>query len=70
MAYTYKNSRGETYYLNSSEVNNKKGGARRLYFFAKEEKANPEDKIPSGYQVKENKKTGLPLLTKGQKEGA
>jgi hypothetical protein len=53
MGYSYKNSKGLTYYLHQ------KG---RLFFFSKEAKGGIE--LPSGYKVVENKRTGLPMLKK------
>ena len=51
MVYSYKNKKGNTYYLH------KKG---RLYYFSKESKGGID--LPSGFSVMENKKTGLPML--------
>jgi len=51
MGFSYKNKKGNTYYLHS------KG---RLFFFSK----NPAGGIdlPDGFSIIENKKTGLPML--------
>ena len=62
MAYTYKNSRGQTYYLHSRKSG--RGGNGQIYFFAKEEKDDTMDKLPEGYEVKEIERTGLPVLKK------
>ncbi len=51
MGYSHKNKKGNTYYLHN------KG---RLFFFSKEPKGGID--LPAGYDVIENKKTGLPML--------
>jgi hypothetical protein len=50
MAYSYTNRKGSTYYLCQLET---KTGKMR-YYFAREPKATPVDKIPAGYQVDES----------------
>ena len=65
MAYSYKNSKGQTYYLHSRKVTLRGSGKEQtIYFFAREEKDGVMDDIPSGYSVKENTRTGLPVLTR------
>jgi hypothetical protein len=61
MAYKYTNKRGNDYFLHSRKAKN---SGTKLYFFAKEEKDGVEADLPSGYEVKENDKTGLPILKK------
>jgi len=58
LGYEYINARGQKYFLHTKIGTNE----NRLYFFSKK----PEDSIdmPEGYEVVENKKTGLPLLKK------
>jgi hypothetical protein len=51
MPYSFKNSKGITYYLHS------KG---KLYFFSKKEEGSID--LPAGFTVVENQKTGLPML--------
>ncbi len=64
MAYSFKNSKGVTYYLHGKERPTKSGKSTWLYYFAKEEKAEGGlDAVPAGYKVVENK-NGLPLLKK------
>ena len=58
MAFSFKNSRGQPYWLHSREG---KGGAK-LFFFSKEQGDSID--LPDGYKVIENKKTGLPMLKK------
>jgi len=65
MAYSKTNSKGQTYYLHSKEVTLRGGRKQTIYYFAKEvDQANALDEIPSGYQVIENERTGLPMLKK------
>jgi len=63
MAFSYKNSKGTTYYLHSTTRELKSGKTQTLYFFAKTEKAGSLDAVPDGYQVSESK-NGLPVLKK------
>lgn len=63
MAFSYKNTRGVTYYLHSRTRDLKSGKKQTLYFFSKEPKEGALDKVPEGYQVSETK-NGLPVLKK------
>ena len=66
-AYAHQNSKGQTYYLHSKNVILRGGREQRIYYFAREEK--PEgglEAVPEGYMVKENERTGLPLLKRIQ----
>lgn len=63
MAFSYKNSRGNVYYLHSRETTLKNGRTSTIYFFAKEAKEGQLDAVPSGYQVAETA-NGLPVLKK------
>lgn len=58
MAYSHKNSRGQTYWLHSREG---KGGAT-LYFFSKDPKGSVD--LPQNMEVFENPKTSLPMVRK------
>ncbi|MBU6388886.1 hypothetical protein KGQ71_00020 [Patescibacteria group bacterium] len=65
MAYTYKNSKGQTYYLHSKEVTLKGGRKQVIYYFSRTE--DPKfslDAVPADRVVSENPRTGLPLLKK------
>jgi hypothetical protein len=65
VAFSTTNSKGQTYFLHTKEVTLKGGRLQRIYYFAKAVK--PEDSIdamPTGYQVSENTRTGLPMLKK------
>jgi hypothetical protein len=61
MAFSYKNSKGTTYYLHASTRNLKDGKKQQLFYFAKEQKAGALDRVPDGYMVSETK-NGLPVL--------
>lgn len=68
MAYTHTNHKGQTYILHSRHVKLRGGRDQVIYFFAREEKEGALDEVPEGYMVIENKKTGLPMLKKVEKE--
>ena len=63
MAYTYTNSKGDTYILHSTSSVTSTGKTRTLYYFSKVEKDSALDAVPDGYMVVESK-TGLPVLKK------
>jgi YHS domain-containing protein len=65
MAYSVKSKKsGKTYYLHSKTVKLKGDRKQKIYYFGGEAKSNALDKLPEGYKVIENKKTGLPMLKK------
>lgn len=63
MAYSFTNSKGQTYYLHQRETTLKNGRTQTIYFFAKEAKDGSLDAVPSGYEVAESR-NGLPVLKK------
>jgi hypothetical protein len=63
MAFSFKNSNGQTYYLHASTRITKSGKKQQLFFFSKTVKAGALDSIPQGYEVAESK-SGLPVLKK------
>jgi len=63
MAFTYTNSKGQSYILHSKDTVLKNGQERTIYYFAKEDKGNSLDAVPDAYQVSETK-NGLPVLKK------
>jgi hypothetical protein len=68
MAYSYKNSKGQAYFLHGKEVTLQGGRKQRIHYFAREAKAGESlDAIPAGYTVVENARTGLPFLKRGDK---
>lgn len=67
MAYKHTNSRGEAYYLHGKEVTLRNGRAQRIFYFSRSQKDGEGlESVPSGYQVGENSRTGLPYLTKAK----
>ena len=63
MAFSYTNSKGNTYYLHKRDTTLKIGRTQTIYFFAKEPKDGAMDEVPQGYQVSESR-NGLPVLKK------
>ena len=63
MAYSFTNSKGNTYILHGRETTLKNGSKQTIYFFAKEAKEGALDAVPDGYMVSESK-NGLPVLKK------
>lgn len=55
---------GKTYFLHLKAQQRPSGGVTNLYFFAGEQKEGHLDKLPEGYTVIENERTGLPMLKK------
>lgn len=67
MAFSYTNTRGNTYYLHFTARTLKSGKEHKLYFFAKAEREEGAlEAVPEGYQVAESK-NGLPVLKRIQK---
>ena len=64
MAFTFKNSKGVTYYLHFKDVNLKGGRQQRIYFFARNIRDDSLDAVPDGYKVIETTRTGMPILKK------
>jgi YHS domain-containing protein len=65
MAFSVKSKKsGKTYFLHSKEVELAGGRKQRIYYFAGEAAKNSLDKLPAGYEVMENARTGLPMLRK------
>jgi len=64
MAFTYKNSKGVTYYLHFKDVTLRGGKKQRIYFFARDVRDGSLDEIPAGMEVMETKRTGMPVLKK------
>ncbi len=63
MAYSYKNSKGQTYYLHARDVQLNNHRQRTIYFFAKEPRDGALERVPSGWQVMEGR-NALPVLSK------
>ncbi len=65
MAYSVESKKsGKTYHLHSKIVTLAGGRKQRIYYFAGIAGENAIDELPDGYQVTENKRTGLPMLKK------
>jgi hypothetical protein len=65
MAYTVTSKKsGKTYHLHERRQKLKGGQEVTLYYFAGQPAEGAIDKLPDGYEVCENSKTGLPLLKK------
>jgi len=65
MAYSVKSKKsGKMYYLHTKEVTLAGGRKQRIYYFAGDIRKEAVDALPAGYEVIENKRTGLPMLRK------
>ena len=64
MAFSYTNSKGQTYYLHKKDVTLKNGRQQTIYFFARDIRDGALDELPDGYQVIETQRTGMPVLKK------
>jgi hypothetical protein len=63
MAFSTKNSKGNTYYLHKKNVTLRGGRQQTIYFFARDVRDGALDAVPSGYKVSESR-NGLPVLKK------
>ena len=65
MPYSVKSRKsGKTYYLHARKQSLRGGHVQTIYFFGSQAKDGAIEGVPTGYQVTENVKTGLPLLAK------
>ena len=64
MAFSYTNSKGQTYYLHKKDVTLKNGRQQTIFFFAREVRDGALDALPPGYKVIETERTGMPVLKK------
>jgi len=55
----YKNKKGQKFYLHVKER-----GKTKVFYFSKES-VDSMSFLPSGFEIKENKLTGMPYLKKG-----
>jgi YHS domain-containing protein len=68
MAFSTKSKKsGKTYYLHTKEVKLAGDRKQRIYYFAGTKGKETLDAVPTGYEVFENKRTGLPMLRKKKK---
>jgi len=63
VAFSTKNSKGQTYYLHAKDVTLRGGRKQRLFYFARDVRDGALDGVPAGYAVSESK-NGLPVLKK------
>jgi hypothetical protein len=67
MAYSVVSKKsGKTYYLHSKEVTLRGGRKQTIFYFATDVRDGALDAVPSGYQVMENARTGLPMLRRAK----
>ncbi len=65
MEYKVKSKKsGKDYFLHSKNVTLAGGRKQMIYYFAGEIKEGALGELPAGYEVMENKRTGLPMLRK------
>jgi hypothetical protein len=64
VAFSYTNSKGQSYYLHKKDVTLKNGRQQTIYFFARDVRDGSMDKVPAGYTVVETQRTGMPVLKK------
>jgi len=64
MAFSQTNSKGVTYYLHSKDVTLRGGKQQTIYYFAKDERPEAVDAVPTGYTVVENPRNGFLTLKK------
>ena len=67
MAFSYTNSKGQTYYLHNKDVTLKNGRTQTIYFFAREVREGSLDAVPAGMEVMETQRTGMPVLKRSDK---
>ncbi len=65
-AYSYTNSKGQTYYLHKKDVTLKNGRVQTIYYFARDIRDEAIEAVPAGYEVVETKRTGMPVLRKSK----
>jgi hypothetical protein len=65
-AYSYTNSKGQTYYLHTRDVTLKNGRVQTIYFFARDIRDGSLMEVPAGYEVVETKRTGMPVLKRSK----
>lgn len=66
-AFSYKNAKGQTYYLHAKDVTLKNGRVQRIYFFARDVRPGALEEVPEGYEVMETKRTNMPVLKRSGK---
>jgi hypothetical protein len=69
-AFSYTNSKGQTYYLHTRDVTLKNGRVQKIFFFARDIRDGALEEVPEKYMVFETKRTGMPVLKKKDKPAA
>ncbi|HUG34215.1 MAG TPA: hypothetical protein VMJ90_05560 [Anaerolineales bacterium] len=70
MAFSYTNSKGNTYYLHTKKSVTSTGKERTLFYFSKELREGESlDAVPAGYAVAEMK-TGMLVLKKAEAQAS
>lgn len=59
MAYSHKNSKGVTYFLNSKAVVLRGGKEQTIFYFSKDERPEAVKELPAGMEVNENPRNGF-----------
>lgn len=63
-AFSYRNSRGQVYYLHKRQITLKTGRIQEIHFFARDIRSGALHDLPEGYTVLETKVTGMPVLAR------
>jgi hypothetical protein len=67
-AFSYTNSKGQTYHLHTRQVTLKNGRVQTIYYFARDVRPGQAlDAVPAGMEVIETQRTGMPVLRKIKK---
>jgi hypothetical protein len=67
-AFSVKSKKSKkTYYLHSKNVKLKGDRKQTIYYFGGKATKDAIDEMPKGYEIIENKRTGLPMLRKKKK---
>lgn len=67
-AFSYTNSKGQTYYLHTKKVTLRGGKVQPIYYFAKDERpADALEALPEGYEITENPRNFFVTLKKKAK---
>ncbi len=65
--FSYTNSKGVVYYLNTREVKLRNGITTRIYFFSKDVRPTGLETLPEGWEVMEVQNTYMPVLKRIKK---
>lgn len=65
-AFSYTNSKGQTYYLNQREVTLKNGRKQTIFYFSRDIRPYSIEAVPAGYEVIETTRTAMPVLKRSK----